>query len=151
MEILLLWPLLMLIRSDFRERQVGVSTLLIFGGIQWTICLMELETVVFAERMLGNFLLLTVWGIGAGIWFRWCRSGRKNTRTGWIGKGDVAFLVCLLPVFSLRVFLIFLLIAFGISLVYWMIALRTSCATIPLVSMLGICYLPVLFFRMYGC
>ena len=77
--------------------------------------------------------------------------GQEEYPDRWIGKGDVACLVCLLPVFSLRVFLIFLLIAFGISLVYWMIALRTSCATIPLVSMLGICYLPVLFFRMYGC
>ena len=104
MEVLLLWPLLVLIRSDFRERQVGVPALLAFGGIQWGICIAESGTAVFAERVLENFLLLAVWGVGTGIWFRWLRPGRKGVRTGWIGKGDVAFLVCFLPVFALRLF-----------------------------------------------
>lgn len=150
MEVLLLWSLLVLIRSDFRERQVGVPVLLVFGGIQWGICLAELGIVVFTERVLDHFLLLAVWGMGAGIWFRWLRPGRKSTRTGWIGKGDVAFLVCFLPVFPLRAFLAFLLVSFGISLIYWLISKKSPFATIPLVSMVGICYLPVLFFRMYG-
>ena len=52
MEVLLLWPLLVLIRSDFRERQVGVPALLAFGGIQWGICIAESGTAVFAERVL---------------------------------------------------------------------------------------------------
>lgn len=150
MEVLLLWPLLVLIRSDFRERQVGVPALLVFGGIQWGICIAESGTAVFAERVLENFLLLAVWGVGTGIWFRWLRPGRKSVRTGWIGKGDVAFLVCFLPVFALRLFLVFLLVSFGISLIYWLISGKNHSATIPLVSMIGICYLPVLFFRMYG-
>ena len=138
MEVLLLWPLLVLIRSDFRERQVGVPALLAFGGIQWGICIAESGTAVFAERVLENFLLLAVWGVGTGIW------------TGCIGKGDVAFFVCFLPVFALRLFLVFLLVSFGISLIYWLISGKNHSATIPLVSMIGICYLPVLFFRMYG-
>ena len=122
MEVLLLGPLLVLIRSDFRERQVGVPALLAFGGIQWGICIAESGTAVFAERVLENFLLLAVWGVGTGIWFRWLRPGRKGVRTGWI----------------------------GISLIYWLISGKNHSATIPLVSMIGICYLPVLFFRMYG-
>ena len=104
----------------------------------------------FAIIVLENFLLLAVWGVGTGIWFRWLRPGRKGVRTGWIGKGDVAFLVCFLPVFALRLFLVFLLVSFGISLIYWLISGKNHSATIPLVSMIGICYLPVLFFRMYG-
>ncbi len=150
MEMFLLWPLLVLIRSDFRERQVEVATLLVFGGIQWGICLVESGITVFTERVLENLLLLALWGMGTGIWFRWLRSGRKSVCTGWIGKGDVAFLVCFLPVFSLRAFLVFLLVSFGISLIYWLISRKGSSFTIPLVSMMGICYLPVLFFRMYG-
>ena len=82
MEVFLLWPLLVLIRSDFRERQVGVPALLAFGGIQWGICIAESGTAVFAERVLENFLLLVVWGVGTGIWFRWLRPGRKSVRTG---------------------------------------------------------------------
>ena len=65
MEVFLLWPLLVLIRSDFRERQVGVPALLAFGGIQWGICIAESGTAVFAERVLENFLLLVVCGHNA--------------------------------------------------------------------------------------
>lgn len=151
MEMLLLCPLLILIRSDFRERQVSVPTLLVFGGIQWAICLMESGIMAFAGRMLENFLLLAVWGVATGIWFRWSRFGRKRDhRTGWIGKGDLAFLVCLLPVFPLRHFLFFLLLSLIVSLLYWLLSGKGASFTIPLVSMVGICYLPVLFFRMYG-
>lgn len=150
MELLLLWPLLVLIRADFQERQVGVPTLLVFGIIQWGICLMDLEKSVFAERVAENFLLLVVWGISTGIWFRWFRRGRKSVWTRWIGKGDLVFFVCLLPVFPLRTFLAFLLVSFVFSLIYWLISRKSSSSSIPLVSMMGICYLPVLFFRMYG-
>lgn len=107
--------------------------------------------MAFAGRMLENFLLLAVWGAATDIWFRWSRFGRKRDyRTGWIGKGDLAFLVCLLPVFPLRHFLVFLLLSLIVSLLYWLLSGKGASFTVPLVSMVGICYLPVLFFRMYG-
>ena len=150
MEMLLLWPLLVLIRSDFRERQVSVPVLLVFGSIQWSICLAESGTTIFAERILENFILLAVWGMSTVVGIRWLRLGKGRTWTGWIGKGDLAFLVCLLPVFPLRFFLFFLLSSLTISLIYWLILKESTSSTIPLVSMVGICYLPVLLFRLYG-
>lgn len=150
MEGLLLLPLLKLIQSDFRERQVRVSVLLLFGGLQWGICLINMGTVLFVERIVENILLLAIWGLGILFCF-WRRYFYRQTRkTGMVGKGDTFFLLCLLPVFPLREFLIFLLLSFGVALIYWVLKSKASLETIPLVSMVGICYLPVLILRLYG-
>ena len=154
MEWLLLGPLAVLIDSDFRKRQVSLVLLLIFGILQASICLQEMDTVDFLHRTGLNFLLLVVWGAGISIW-----AGLRHKlyrRPGFpdlnhlIGKGDLAFVLCFLPVFPLRGFLIFLLCAFALGLIYWLLFLSSSGKTIPLVSMLGICYLLVLILEIYG-
>lgn len=150
MEILLLWPLLILIRSDFRERQVRLFVLLLFGVIQWGICAWQTGIMILLLRIGENLLLLVVWGLCTAVyfWLRNCFSMRKNR--GYVGKGDIVFILCLLPVFPLCHFLLFIMLALFFALLYWILRGMSLHDTIPFVSMLGICYLPILILHIYG-
>lgn len=150
MELLLLWPLFTMIRSDFKERQVRLAVLLLFGAMQWGICVWQVGIMIVLGRMGENLLLLLVWTLGIGIYLRVCKSFGKGKSREYIGKGDLAFIGCLLPVFPLRQFLLFLLVAMSVGLIYWLSGRKSHRDSIPLVSMLGICYLPILILRLYG-
>lgn len=134
-------PLSAMVISDFRRRNIGIAWLLAFYVITvvssalmhgWRTALLNAAGNIAVLALLFGFLY---------IYIR-ARKNRFSSFREAIGSGDILFLPALAPVFGIRQFAIFLTASFIITLAAWGILwLRGRApATIPLVSMVGICF-----------
>lgn len=142
-------PLVAMMISDFRSREVALLWLILFGAIQTG---MGIFIHGIREAMLQvacNFMMLCVLGLFLIIWILIRRGGKGCRLQGYMGSGDVLFLCALSPVFRLDEFIRFLIIAFTVSLVLWgiYVALSRQRVTVPLVTTVGLCYLALLIWK----
>lgn len=144
MEAIVVIPLFVLMRSDYRTREVDLLWLLIFTALQLALALLTYGSGPAMMQMLGNLLILFSLFAGVRIYIR--RKRKDSVLKNYIGCGDLIFLCALTPVFSSVLFLRFLVISFTFSLVWWGIQVwfRKTKVTIPLVTTVGLCYTIVL-------
>ena len=149
MELLLLLPLILLIRSDFREKQVGILPLLLLGILQWGWVFWEYGGSLLWWRIVLNGSVLLVMGMGVLLYLLVKYGKRTNPLNGFLGSGDIWFLICLLPAFEVKEFVWFLVISFLLTIAGWMVYRLSGKRNdrIPLVGTVGICYSIYLIYR----
>lgn len=139
MELLLLAPLLLMIYSDFRYRNILLWHILLFGVIQIAVCIYKYGIVFTGWNAAINTVILLIIGIVVGTYSAFRFKGKKKP----IGMGDILFILFLTPFFDYHTFLYFLITSFIVTLVGWAIwhyLLKKTSEDIPLVSGVGICY-----------
>ena len=138
MEILLLIPLILMVISDYRFRNIRLWHLMIFGVMQLSVCLYEIGFKEVGQNILINVLIFLIIS-GFIALYAWFRFRNKKEVIGW---GDIIFILCLTPAFSYSHFLGFMIISLSAILVVWFLwsYFRQRVDKIPLVSGLGVCY-----------
>ena len=143
--MLLLIPLILMIISDYRFRNVRLWHLLLFGTMQLSICFYEKGFEITGQNILINILIFLIISgfIALYAWFRF------RTKKELIGWGDILFILCLTPAFSYRQFLFFMIISLSVILAVWLLWLyfKQRVDKIPLVSGLGVCYSVLLIYN----
>ncbi|MGV8094893.1 MAG: hypothetical protein AB2L24_23825 [Mangrovibacterium sp.] len=138
MELLLLIPLIPLIVSDWKNRHVLIWNILLFAVMQIIICLNNNGFARTSYNMLLNTLTGIIIALMTGVYFK-LRGKLQKELIGW---GDILFILCLTPAFSVRSFLIFMILSFVSTLIIWLMLKlwRKISGSIPLVSGMGLCY-----------
>ena len=138
MKLLLLIPLIFMIISDYRFRNIRLWHLLVFGILQLSVCIYENGIRMTGQNILMNTAILVIIGGVVMIYSRLRFEGKKEL----IGWGDILFILCLVPAFSYRHFLGFMIISLSLILLVWLFRafLKHRVEKIPLVSGLGVCY-----------
>lgn len=147
MELFLLFPLILMIYQDFKDRHVLLWQLLLFGVIQLFICLDKHGLAQSAYNMMIN-LIISV--IIASVVFLYTYFRFKLERAV-IGSGDIIFILLLTPYFPYFHFLYFLIISFLLALASWQFKAffyKERVTNIPLISYLGICYVIVVMYNL---
>lgn len=149
MELLVFFPLLLLIIQDFRFRYIYLWSLGIFGTAQIAMCYSIYGWLPLFYNVLFNLSVLGLISLFVGVYLLLRFKGRLKQSVGW---GDLLFIPLLTPYFETRSFLIFLIISFSFTLVGWLIYCYCSkkkeeLYQVPLVSGVGGSYLLVLLFN----
>jgi len=145
MELLLVFPLGLMIISDFQCRRVLLWQLILFGILQIILSFNRLGAVTTLHNILINLFVLLFISLALGIYIRF-RFKKKNV----MGIGDIFFILLLSPNFGYHFFIYFLIISSTITLFVWMAYSRISGKKdneIPLISGIGICYSAVLIYQ----
>jgi hypothetical protein len=150
MELVPVLPLLIMIYTDFRYRIINLLPLLVFVVTQIISSICYNGFLLSLQNLLINTLLM----ISVAILLLFYCKLRKVTIKEIIGIGDVFFIISLAPFFTIDKFLLFLISAFIVSILFWVFRqiLKNKEKDIPLVSTVGtsyICYLILDFYR-YG-
>lgn len=144
----MLIPLIMMIRSDFRQREVNMYCLVCFGLLQFFYVYWLFGVYEVLKRGIINLGILLFLGLGIVLYLKVRRVRWVRVVHDYIGLGDILFFIFLIPVFKELEFIRFLLVSFIFSLIWWGVySLRTEVLTIPLVSTVGICYVVLVVFR----
>lgn len=137
MQLVILIPLTLMIFSDYKSRTVVLWQLLLFGLI-----VLVTSTVENGIRLACTYLTINIFtsllvGLSVCTYF-WIRYRSVQSI---IGKGDILFILFLTPLFPPRVFLVFMLVSFTVTLLTWCIytLFRGQTANIPLISGVGTC------------
>lgn len=135
-------PAAFLIAEDFRSREVRLLWLIALCVITLSTSFVHEGAVTVMSNVFFNVIFLLYLGIGALIWvkIRFRRTGRRFS--DYLGWGDIIFLLALTPLFGLREFLVFLLLAMTFSVVWWIITryCKRLDTTIPLVGTSGVLF-----------
>lgn len=149
MELFSFLPLAFMIRSDFRERVVGVLPLIIFG-----VLVLLSGGIVYGWKeslfhVVGNGIILIFLAVGVILYLSVKYRRGINPLTSYFGQGDVWFLLCLTPVFEVMEYAWFLVLSFSLSMIVSLFTAswRQRQYGIPLVSTVGVCYLFYLLYR----
>ena len=132
--------LLQLIISDIRYRRISVGTLILFfvSTLIWRLLSEDIPAIALNMALNGLLLLLMF----SGAYLLLCIYKRRWIRLKhYIGSGDIYFLLATTPLFYMESFLLFLIAALCISLLWYYALLLFSSknrSTIPLVSTTGI-------------
>jgi len=138
MRLLLLIPLVLMIISDYRFRNIRLWHLLFFCILQLSVCIYENGIRMTGQNILINTAILAIIGGAVMVYSRLRFRGRKEV----IGWGDILFILCLVPAFSYRHFLGFMIISLSMILLLWLFLafIKQRVEKIPLVTGLGLCY-----------
>ncbi|ULB34286.1 hypothetical protein [Proteiniphilum propionicum] len=145
MQLLILVPLALMILSDYRSRTVVLWQLLLFGAIVLITSLMEKGLHATSMDIATNIFLSMLIGSCVYIYFLLkYRSGQSI-----MGKGDILFILFLTPLFTPRLFLVFMLVSFAATLSMWGIhtLVRKRNTNIPLISGVGVCLCVLLIYQ----
>jgi len=108
--IVLLVPLVAMIVSDFRCREVALLWLLGFGACTAAMAVYRYGWFEALLQAGGNVLLLVYLTAGVLLYFSLKERRWVNPLRNYLGLGDTLFLLCLTPLFGVREFLVFLLV-----------------------------------------
>lgn len=149
MELLAFFPLVFMIRSDFKERVIGLYPLLIFGILAAGSSGVMYGAEECLLRMVRNGAILLLLVACSILYLSVRYRGGMNPFREYMGSGDLWFLVCLLPSFGMLEYTRFLIVSFLFSLAWWggYMGWGGKRGTIPLVSTVGICYVVYLLLR----
>lgn len=139
--LLAFFPLLWMIRSDFRERRIGLAPLLIFGTVVFLLEVWLVDWKVCIFRIVENGLVLMFLAIGIFLYLFMKYRHWVNPLQGAIGEGDICFLFCLMPAFEILEFTWFLVSASSLSLLASLLFRGWRERGVPLVTTLGTCYI----------
>ena len=148
MGLVVLIPLIMMIRSDFRQREVNMYCLVCFGLWQFCYAYWLFGIHEILKRGIINLGILLFLGLGIVLYLKARRVRWAQVLHNYIGLGDILFFIFLIPVFKELEFPRFLMVSFIFSLIWWGVySWRTKVLTIPLVSTVCICYVVLVVFR----
>jgi hypothetical protein len=139
-----------LIASDFRRREIGVLPLVLSAVANGIIGWLQCGWPELGFQMALNLIFLGLLYLALCFYVGVIRRRVYGSLFRAIGAGDLLFLPALAPLFELREFVLFLTVAFALSLVGWL-AYRSASrrqVTIPLVGTVGICWVIYSLFRM---
>ena len=134
--VVMLIPVIVMIVSDFRRREVAVWSLILFSITSMATAIYSYGWSATVTNIVHNALVLCYLGVGLLIYMRIRYRRFVNPLNGYLGAGDLWFMLALSPLFPSKEFLIFLLVTMAGSLIWWVIRGRNG--TIPLAGMLGI-------------
>jgi len=138
-------PLGIMIGSDFRTRNVGAIWLLLFAILLVVAVCASLGGAAFAGRLKTNLLFLLFLYLALGFYVCVIRRRAFASFFRAIGLGDLLFLPVLSLFFELRDFVLFLTVAFALSLLghglVRMFRKTEKNATIPLIATVGVCFM----------
>jgi len=145
MQMLILIPLVLMIVTDYKSRTVILWQLLLFGIITLIISLVKIGVQSTTMNIAINIFLSVLIGLCVYLYFLL----RYKSLPSIIGKGDILFILFLTPLFSPRVFLIFMLISFVATLLMWVIytLVPKNDTSIPLISGVGVCLCVLLIYQ----
>lgn len=129
--------------EDFRSRQIRVLFFAIFFVSLFLLLIITWPLSVLINNTLVNLLFMSVQIAALQIYF-WM----KEKRCSWIfdrklGWGDVVFWLCIIPVWPLMPFVLFLVSSLIFSLLCYTLILRKRNATIPLAGLQALFFLLV--------
>lgn len=142
--LILLIPAVALTVGDFRERRVHLLWLLALAAASFATAGIRSGFHVMVSDAIFNLLFLCFMGAGIGSWlcirYRGSFKVRLLSVKRLFGAGDVVFLIALTPMFGLKEYIVFLLAACIISLVWWAAvrAIRHRSVAIPFIGTSGI-------------
>ena len=146
MELLLIFPLLLMIVQDFRCRNVFLWQLLLFGVMQGGGSIYKYGLTLTTWNVLINVAILAIISLTVAVYAFLRFRGKQKI----IGLGDVFFILFLTPSFYYLHFLYFLIVSFSLTLIGWLIYIalvRDKTDKIPLISGVGICYSALLVYN----
>ncbi len=145
MKLVILIPLALMIISDYKSRTVVLWQLLLFGVIVLITSLVENEVIPTSINLAINISVSLLIGASVYLYFL----VRYKSAQMVIGKGDVLFILFLTPLFTPRLFLLFMLVSFIATLLMWFIAtpVRRNNAHVPLISGIGLCLFVLLVYQ----
>ncbi len=129
--------------EDFRFRQIRVLFFVMFFVSLFLLLIIIWPLSVLIHNTLVNLLFMSVQIAALQIYF-WV----KEKRWSWIfdrklGWGDVVFWLCILPVWPLMPFVLFLISSLIFSLLSYLLFFRKKNATIPLAGLQALFFLLV--------
>lgn len=127
--------------EDFRFRQIRVLFFAIFFVSLFLLLIITWPLSVLIHNTLVNLLFMSIQIASLQIYF-WV----KEKRWSWIfdrklGWGDVVFWLCILPVWPLMPFVLFLVSSLIFSLLCYTLIFRKKHATIPLAGLQALFFL----------
>lgn len=138
-------PLLVMIVSDFRTRQIGVLWLVLFAILTLISGWIYEGGTAIAGHLKTNLAFLALLYSFLGIYVCVLRHRAFSSFHRAIGSGDLLFLLALSPLFEMREFVQFLTLSSALSLLGYgvLLKIRTSklILSIPLVGTLGLCFI----------
>ncbi len=133
---LLLVPVAVMAVDDFRRREVGVVWLVVFALAASAVGVMAHGVAGAAINVAGNMMVLLYLAGGILLYIR-LRRGRWRWKES-AGGGDVVFLAGATPLLELREYVVFLIGAGIVSLLWWAVV---RAETIPFVATGGIVFM----------
>lgn len=131
--LLLLLPVAVLARDDFRTRRVDASWLAVLSAVSVGVSWHTLGWRTMLLQTAGNAALLLLSGMLLVGYLRLRRLAVRHS----VGAGDVLFLLAVAPLFAPTEFLWFLITACVVALLWWVCCGRRR-RTIPFVGAGGI-------------
>jgi hypothetical protein len=150
--LLVIVPLLRLIVSDFRSREVPILWLGILAIGTVCISLILDGWLEVLKRSLQNLLLILYMSTGVVLWG--CIKARRfiNPLNVYIGLGDLIFFLILTPLFSVRQYAQVMIACLIFSLVWWGIeALRRENPpkNVPFIATSGIVLAGIIVYKVF--
>lgn len=137
--LLLLPPAILMIISDIKHRRIHLYWLILFFIIALAVSIIENKLYVIGINILLNIGLIVYWTIAWIIYILIRYRVWTNPLSRHIGIGDILFFVAVTPLFALKEYLYFMIMAMTFSLVWWCVTLlfKQKNKTIPLVATSG--------------
>lgn len=138
--LLLMIALIPMVVSDFKTRKISLIFLIVFAALSVFVSVEQSGLNEMWINSIYNILLLIYMSVGV-ILYLWIKNRRlTNPLNAHLGLGDVLFILSLVPLFTLRAYLWFLIIGMSLSLVWGLIKGRYSKqpVSIPLVGTIGV-------------
>lgn len=137
--LIILIPVIIMVISDFRRREVSLLWLLAFCTGSVIISMNIYGLYIMTCNILSNFFLLLYLLLGVTIYLRarykhWINPFRK-----YLGGGDAVFLLGIAPLFPIHTYISFLVVTFSCTLCVWwpLSKIKKRNITIPLISVIG--------------
>lgn len=152
MPLLVIIPLLRLIVSDFRSREVSIFWLgiLAIGTMCISLILDGWQEVL--KRSVQNLLLILYMSTGVMLW-GWVKAKRLvNPLNIYVGLGDLIFFLILTPLFSVRQYAQVMVACLIFSLVWWGVEAlrrRSPPKTVPFITTSGIVLTGIIVYKVF--
>lgn len=132
---------MVMVCSDFRKRTISIFWCGIFALSVLCYCISTEEE--YSGNIIANLIVAGIITAFTSLYLI-LRNGRLiNPLKGYIGTGDLLFVICLVPLWNASLFLIFLIVSFGSGIIWWLVvkAVYGRNRTIPLAGIMGIDFL----------
>lgn len=141
LNLIIIIPIIAMVFSDFKKRTINIIWLGIFALAILGYCLST--DAEYVDNIIANLIILGIITTSTTLYLIIRNKQLINPLKGYIGTGDLLFVVCLIPLWNTNIFLRFLIISFVSGIFWWLISkvIYGRNPTIPLVGIMGITFL----------
>lgn len=149
-DLVLLLPLVVLIISDLKHREINLLWLAVFAAGSIVLSLKSFSLDGMLRNVAFNTILLLYLNLCMVIYLRLRYKRWLNPYEEYIGWGDVGFFVSISPLFGLREYIILLIISCSSGFIVGLFLKykhHKKAVTIPMVSVMGLVLCGYIFYK----